>query len=365
MTFTELEEFLIRLKTVEEAAHPYAALANEGYELLQRHINGKKLSSTEQKRLHEIEASPVFCGEATQTYVFSKKHMFEWQAGTFHIRQQERFCLLPPHRHDYVEMTIVYAGQCRQFLNGALMVLEPGDVLLMDMQSEHMPLPLGEGDIILNFLIKPEMFGHRFFQSINDNDLLTEFFSSLLREEHRTHPLLFHCNQRERFWSVFRIMLCEYFENDSSNLSALVGCFPILFAELLRAYRDQIGGSIQSTQTQQSVEPIVRYIKANYRTCTAESVARRFGYSKAYLGTLLRNTTGQNFTDMRLQYRLLKATELLSESDTPIADIAEQIGYSNLSYFYRIFKERYGMTPQAYRERYKNPEHSTNPEMVS
>ena len=44
-----------------------------------------------------------------------------------------------------------------------------------------------------------------------------------------------------------------------------------------------------------------------------------------------------------------KAKELLQGSDLPIALIVEQVGYDNISYFYRIFKEKYGRTPKEFR----------------
>ena len=45
---------------------------------------------------------------------------------------------------------------------------------------------------------------------------------------------------------------------------------------------------------------------------------------------------------------------LLVESELPIEEIAVAVGYENQSYFYRQFKERYGMTPRKYRLEHKN-----------
>ena len=48
--------------------------------------------------------------------------------------------------------------------------------------------------------------------------------------------------------------------------------------------------------------------------------------------------------------RLEHAEKLLLSTDKSITEIAEMIGYHNKGFFYRIFKEKYGVTPKEYRE---------------
>ena len=45
-----------------------------------------------------------------------------------------------------------------------------------------------------------------------------------------------------------------------------------------------------------------------------------------------------------------KAVELMCDTDLPISDVIAAVGYENNSYFHRVFKERYHMTPRAFRE---------------
>ena len=43
----------------------------------------------------------------------------------------------------------------------------------------------------------------------------------------------------------------------------------------------------------------------------------------------------------------------MCDTDLPISDIIAAVGYENNSYFHRVFKERYHMTPRVFREKNK------------
>ena len=65
-----------------------------------------------------------------------------------------------------------------------------------------------------------------------------------------------------------------------------------------------------------------------------------------------KNTMGTSFIDYLNEYRLTMASRLLLSSESSILDIAAEVGFDNLSYFNRIFKKRFEMTPSAYRKKY-------------
>ncbi|TGY97523.1 AraC family transcriptional regulator, partial [Petralouisia muris] len=71
-----------------------------------------------------------------------------------------------------------------------------------------------------------------------------------------------------------------------------------------------------------------------------------------YMNTLFKTFKGISIQQYCRNCKLSYAVRLLKEEKS-IADIIAQLGYQNKSYFYRIFKEKYGMTPNEYRKNMK------------
>jgi AraC-like DNA-binding protein len=88
------------------------------------------------------------------------------------------------------------------------------------------------------------------------------------------------------------------------------------------------------------------------RDLSAEMIAQKRGLSPRYIRRLFEKD-GQTFTEFVMEQRLLKAHALLtdpSEVTRPISAIAQGCGFAGVSYFNRVFRKRYGITPTVARE---------------
>lgn len=80
-----------------------------------------------------------------------------------------------------------------------------------------------------------------------------------------------------------------------------------------------------------------------------KEVARAAAVSESECIRCFRSTTGATPIKYAKELRLIKAAELLEETDMSISEIGEKCGFREMSYFSRAFRERYGQTPGAYR----------------
>lgn len=89
----------------------------------------------------------------------------------------------------------------------------------------------------------------------------------------------------------------------------------------------------------------------NYnKPLSLEALSRKYNYSKDYIARRLKKETGHTPFGYVLTLRLRAARELLSNTDYPIENIAQRVGYTEVSLFYKAFKADTGKTPGQWRE---------------
>ena len=98
---------------------------------------------------------------------------------------------------------------------------------------------------------------------------------------------------------------------------------------------------------------IKRYILDNIEdpNLTPARVAKHFSISVSYLHKLFAKealTFGSFLREQRLDYAAMYLQNKLTDRQT-ISELAYQIGFNDLSYFWRLFRKRFGITPGAYR----------------
>lgn len=81
-----------------------------------------------------------------------------------------------------------------------------------------------------------------------------------------------------------------------------------------------------------------------------ESVSRQVYLSPRYVSALFKKETGESFVKYVTEFRLNKAKAYLRDTNMKIKDIAEQVGYTDTSYFGMVFRRHFGVSPARFRE---------------
>lgn len=99
---------------------------------------------------------------------------------------------------------------------------------------------------------------------------------------------------------------------------------------------------------------VIAYVKDNMQQeMTTESMADVACVTKAHLGRLFREKLGCSPIQFVLRTRIQCAQRLLVTTSRSVGSIASEVGFNDVSYFVRLFRQKIGFTPQEYRERLK------------
>lgn len=143
---------------------------------------------------------------------------------------------------------------------------------------------------------------------------------------------------------------------DDSGPSAIAG-FLSLLTTLSRAPSDEVRtlssrpvdrnvGSDPSDVVAAALDYIFANLDSEPRLSTAAQIANM---SESAFSRFFKNASGQTFSGMVKRLRLTQACRLLEHTDATVAQIAQSVGYTNLSNFNRRFRDEYAMTPSEYR----------------
>lgn len=97
-------------------------------------------------------------------------------------------------------------------------------------------------------------------------------------------------------------------------------------------------------------ERIIAYISQHFSTVSLHELSVRFGYSENYLSRIIKAKLEMPFKDFQHQLCMRQSAFLLETTDYSIRQIAQEVGLSNLTFFYRLFARFYGMSPAEYRK---------------
>ena len=115
--------------------------------------------------------------------------------------------------------------------------------------------------------------------------------------------------------------------------------------EALKTLQEHTTGEKKDLLKQQ----IDDYIEKNIKTATPDDLGACIGYSAVYSCKLIKKITGLSFSKYLQKKRCSIAAKLLLDTDLPIKEIIQSVGYENESFFRKIFKEVYEKNPLEFR----------------
>jgi len=260
---------------------------------------------------------------------------------------------IPVHGHNYVEIMYVCNGSIKHIIDGKTLVVGAGDVLFMNQHVRHAVMETYAEDLGVNFVILPEFFDIPLSMiGAQKNNVLSEFLMSTLRiDDQRPQYILFRTAENEAVSNLFENMIISMMNNKEEEENINQYTMGLVFMHLLNNL-DSISSDSLLSGNDLLFDTAIRYINHQYQDANLTVLARSVHQSVSNMSRIIKNSTGHTFLELLQRKRFQQAVIFLEDTQMTIAEIMNAVGYENSSFFYRKFKERYGMSPKKYRSAY-------------
>lgn len=260
------------------------------------------------------------------------------------IRKHTRFVEFPEHKHNYIEFNYVYKGKLTEVIYNKEINLKEGQIIFLNKDITHKIKKSSEDDIIINFIIRPEFFDFLLSLSNDENTIFSFLLKSIYMNNNKGEYLYFKVDDERYIQEILEKIIIEIYEPSmisSTSIKLLVG---LLIVELIKK-PDKIEMYSVDNYDSLMIIDVFKYIDNNYANATLMEISESLNQPHYKISKLIKKHTNMTFKELLQEKRLDIAKKLLSDTEMTIVEVIAAVGYENLTYFYKIFKEKYGCTP--------------------
>lgn len=307
------------------------------------------LIEKDQKKLqHFVEDLPPYAinkelSQAEHARVLSN---YFFRSKDIYISRHNRYADYPTHTHTFIELNYMLRGTAHEVVDGRPIILNTGDLLLLDSGSTHSIDALGDDDLLINVLFRSKNISINLLNDLRrSNSIFYDFLLNRVVGENakKQDYLLFQKRKSNEIQDTLDRIIEEYYlKNDFSN-TIIKSYLSILLVQLAREY--PLTGPHHANKSRLLVIKILKDIATEYRTVSLSELADRYNYNKNYLSNLFKTEVGTTFSEALTRQRLIQARTLVTSTSLSIAAIMDQVGISNKSFFYQKYKSYYHSTP--------------------
>ena len=230
------------------------------------------------------------------------------------------------HSHDYFEFIVIIEGCCTQIVNENKVVCNKNHLTVLTPEDRH--------------------------KIINQSSDVNVLALSVSKEETQLFEQIFGIAKTPLKCATLPLSSKQMLPFINLYLSKSEAEFKLLLSNFIKVYIDSLK---DETGLPQSVENAIK--KMQKRENMKEGIDRFVslsGYSKTQLSRIVKKHLGVTLHEFILNLRLNEAHNALMLSDINAEDLSISIGYESFSYFQKIFKEKYGITPSSVRKKYRS-----------
>lgn len=248
--------------------------------------------------------------------------------------------IFPSHWHEHIEIHYILAGGAVFHIDQELYEVQAGDVMVANRNALHAgystAVPYEANLLILDPSDISRELGEmplRFQSLIRGDDTLRQMLTAVF-DTHAQQGLGYRALCRAKVTELL-VYLCRHYAAESLPPKELV----------------------QRKRDLERLQPALDYIEKNYaERLSVAQLAELLCLSPDRLGHLFRDSVGQAPLQYINELRLRKAMNLLKTEEYTVTDVAQAVGFFDYNHFGRLFRRRYGCTPNQVRQGRTNHE---------
>ena len=271
----------------------------------------------------------------------------------------------PQHRHDSLELIYVLRGSLTQFIEDYCHTYTEGSCCILSKNIRHVESFSSDFEAVFVLL------SDAFIQTVLDGDVcfspdfscrqntnpVSRQLISLLKEHPAFEKKMFDfiplkpaSELRDEAEVLFAHMILETRKQSPGCFPIVCGYFARLFSLLAAEDCYQLHPiCLKSSNEDFIFNQILLYLQNHHGRVDYDELEALLHYTRDYLNRIVKRRRGCTLTALAQWICLEEAAHLLLTSSKSIGEIMQELGYANRTYFYRIFRERFGATPLAYR----------------
>ena len=329
-------------------------------QLKSNHPLGPRLVSLEySKSAKEVKSYPLLTTERIFFLCWDFEGLSQLRATMYPA--PEKFCYhfkfangskTQLHTHDYMELGYIVKGNFKQRICEKDILFHEGDFILIDKNCIHQDYLINQESIVIFFGIENSMFEEIMNENITTQKIIAFLQTALMKQKDLQQYIHFRPanDVREKMEHCISLLLTELYDSEIGSSHICKGLLLRIFRLLSTGYEFSLSKEQQKTMNWIIFEEVCDYMQSHYQDTNTQELMDLFHFQKDYFNRLIKKKTGMTYSEYLQNIRLKKAKTMLLETNLSVSEIAEQVGYHNKGYFYKIFTEKFGMTPAKYRE---------------
>lgn len=272
---------------------------------------------------------------------FHSIYYFEFNKSFYH----------PPEKHDFWELVYVDDGSINAIVDGIGCSLSRGQVIFHQPGENHSHIANGEDAsnvVVVSFSCSSPVMSF-FNRKIFTLERAPRRILSLFLEESR--------NALGKLPGDYADKAAPDFSHAAPGAAQLMECYLVEFLfSLIRSDQNSVLAMSQTPDTRRLAESSLSDSVESYmeqhlaQPPSLDVLCRHFSVSRTYLCRIFREATGTSPVDRWTHLKIKRAKAMIRQGGYNITQISEQLGYSSIHHFTRMFKRVTGMAPTAYRD---------------